>query len=177
MSTKEVLILMGSDSDWPVMEAACDVLDDFGVGYEVAVSSAHRTPELTLERAKTAREKGFKVIIVGAGAAAHLAGVVASKSILPVIGVPLNATPLAGQDALYSTVMMPGGIPVATMSIGKAGSQNAALFALKLLAVTNEVVADQLIAYRKEMVAKVIAKNDALQRILEERQEKKKRHS
>ena len=119
-------IVMGSDSDLPVMDEALKVLDFFSIDYEVTISSAHRTPERTSEFSKNARTRGFDVIIAGAGWAAHLAGVIASETILPVIGVPIDSSPLNGFDALLSTVQMPGGIPVATMCIGKAGAKNLA---------------------------------------------------
>ena len=164
MSTAKVAILMGSDSDYDnVMEHAVKVLQDFDIPFECQVSSAHRTPDRTAEYAKTARERGIKCFIIGAGAAAHLAGVVAANSTLPVIGVPIDATSLRGVDALYSTVMMPGGIPVASMAIGKAGATNAALFAVAMFSTTDEGVAAKLAEYRKNMVAKVTAKSEALQ--------------
>lgn len=163
MSSPRVAILMGSDSDFNIMEHAVNVLRDFGIAFEVQVSSAHRTPERTAEYAKTARERGIQCFIIGAGAAAHLAGVVAAHSTLPVIGVPIDATSLRGVDALYSTVMMPGGIPVASMAIGKAGAMNAALFAVAMFSTTDEAIAAKLADYRKNMVAKVTAKSEALQ--------------
>jgi len=167
MNKPVVGILMGSDSDFPVMEAACQILDSFAVNYEVNVLSAHRTPAQTGEYARTARDRGLKAIIVGAGAAAHLAGVVASETTLPVIGVPIDATPLRGVDALYATVMMPGGIPVATMAIGKAGAKNAALFALSMMSTQNPDVEEKLRRYREDMVSQVQAKSQALQERLQ----------
>ena len=128
MASVKVGILMGSDSDLEVMRKAAGVLSEFNVAFEVRVISAHRTPHVAAEYASTAEERGVKVIIAGAGAAAHLGGVLAAHTTLPVIGVPLAATPLAGTDALYATVQMPGGIPVAAMAIGGAGAKNAALF-------------------------------------------------
>jgi phosphoribosylaminoimidazole carboxylase PurE protein len=124
-------IVMGSDSDLPVMEESQRILDQFGVSYEVTLSSAHRSPDRTIRYAKSAEGRGIEVIIVGAGAAAHLAGVIASETILPVIGIPIDSSPLKGMDALLATVQMPGGVPVATMAIGKAGARNAAIMALK----------------------------------------------
>ncbi len=159
----DILILMGSDSDWEVMSNAAKILDEFGTAYEARVSSAHRTPERTLNLVRNAEERGCKVIIAGAGAAAHLAGVVAGHTLLPVIGIPLNATSLQGIDALLATVQMPAGIPVASMAIGKAGATNAALFALQILASANREVAEQLAAYRKNMTAKVESKDKRLQ--------------
>ncbi|OPY60003.1 MAG: N5-carboxyaminoimidazole ribonucleotide mutase [Pelotomaculum sp. PtaU1.Bin065] len=134
----KVLILMGSDSDWSVMAAAAEVLGGFGVGYEAHVASAHRTPERTAKLAASAREAGFCAVICGAGAAAHLAGVVAAHTTLPVLGVPLSATSLGGLDALLATVQMPAGVPVATFAIGEAGARNAALFAVQLLGAKNK---------------------------------------
>lgn len=163
MSAVRVGILMGSDSDYPVMEQAAAVLDQFGIGYEVVVTSAHRCPARTSEYARSARDRGLQAIIVGAGAAAHLGGVVAAETTLPVIGVPIDATSLRGVDALYATVMMPGGIPVATMAIGKAGAKNAGLFAVAMFAATEPALAAKLDAYRAEMAAAVEAKSKALQ--------------
>jgi phosphoribosylaminoimidazole carboxylase PurE protein len=130
-----VSVLMGSDSDLSVMKEALETLKRFGIPYELYLTSAHRTPERTKEFALKAEARGVKVLIVGAGAAAHLAGVIASLTRLPVIGVPIDATSLGGLDALLSTVQMPGGIPVATMAIGKAGARNAALMAARILAL------------------------------------------
>ena len=163
MTNPRVAILMGSDSDFGIMDETCKVFDDFGVAYEVLVSSAHRTPERTIGYVEAARGKGIQCIICGAGAAAHLAGVVAASTTLPVIGVPIDATALNGVDALYATVMMPGGIPVATMAIGKAGAKNAALYALAMFSTTDKAIEDKLAQYRKDMQAKVIAKSEALQ--------------
>ena len=131
----KVLILMGSDSDLPIMEEAAKALRDFGVSYKITVASAHRTPERAIKLSSEARDKGIEVIIAGAGAAAHLAGVLAAKTTLPVIGVPIDATSLNGMDALLSTVQMPGGIPVASMAIGKAGAKNAGIFAAEILSI------------------------------------------
>src|SRR5690606_18232196 len=129
----QVAILMGSKSDAEVMKRAADVLEDFGVDYEMRILSAHRTPEETRNFVLEAEKRGVEVFIAGAGFAAHLAGVVAAHTVLPVIGVPIDSSPLKGVDALYSTVQMPGGIPVATMTIGKAGATNAGLFAVQIL--------------------------------------------
>lgn len=159
----QVAIMMGSDSDFPTMEAAVNALEEFGVGYEVVVTSAHRTPARTIRFIDDAEAKGIKVFIVGAGAAAHLAGVVAAHTTLPVIGVPIDATSLKGVDALYSTVMMPGGIPVASMAIGKGGAKNAGLFAISILSTSDQNLRDKLAQYRTDMVAKVEAKSNALQ--------------
>ncbi|MBF0138754.1 MAG: 5-(carboxyamino)imidazole ribonucleotide mutase [Magnetococcales bacterium] len=156
-------ILMGSDSDFEIMREAGRILKDFAIPFEMLVTSAHRTPERTHDYATRAAQRGLKVLIVGAGAAAHLAGVVAAVTPLPVIGVPLSATDLKGMDALLATVQMPGGIPVATMAIGKAGAVNAALFAAKILALTQIGLMEKLQAYRDAMAQGVEKKNQALQ--------------
>ncbi|MBF0134187.1 MAG: 5-(carboxyamino)imidazole ribonucleotide mutase [Magnetococcales bacterium] len=162
-SSPLVGILMGSDSDFEVMREAARILKAFGVPFEMLVTSAHRTPERTHEYATQAYGRGLQVLIVGAGAAAHLAGVVAAITALPVIGVPLSATDLKGMDALLATVQMPGGIPVATMAIGKAGAANAALFAVRILALTHQELVEKLRAYRLEMAQGVEKKNQSLQ--------------
>jgi phosphoribosylaminoimidazole carboxylase PurE protein len=159
----DILILMGSDSDWEVMSEAAIMLERFGILFEARVSSAHRTPERTLRIVREAEKKGCKVIIAGAGAAAHLAGVVAGHTLLPVIGIPLNATSLQGIDALLATVQMPAGVPVASMAIGKAGATNAAIFALQILASNNPAIAQQLIDYRQKMAQGVESKDERLQ--------------
>ncbi|MCE5282718.1 MAG: 5-(carboxyamino)imidazole ribonucleotide mutase, partial [Deltaproteobacteria bacterium] len=133
-----VSVVMGSDSDLPIMEEAVKVLAEFGIPHELFLTSAHRTPERTGAFARGAAKRGIRVLIVGAGAAAHLAGVIAAQTLLPVIGVPIDATSLKGLDALLATVQMPGGIPVATMAIGKAGAKNAALMAVRILALEDE---------------------------------------
>ena len=150
-----VSVVMGSDSDLPVMEEAAKILESFSVSYELFLTSAHRTPERTTKFARAAAGRGVKVIIVGAGAAAHLAGVIAAQTPLPVIGVPIDATSLHGLDALLATVQMPGGIPVATMAIGKAGAKNAALFAVRMLAGANPALAAKLDAYIAKMAEDV----------------------
>lgn len=160
MSAK-VGIVMGSDSDLPLMKKTAAVLDDFGVEYEMKVSSAHRTPEDTFDYAKTARERGLKVLIAGAGAAAHLPGVIAAATTLPVIGVPINATALNGLDALYAIVQMPSGVPVA--SVGIDGAKNAGILAVEMLALNDDDLADKLAAYKVQMKEKVLAKNAKLQ--------------
>jgi phosphoribosylaminoimidazole carboxylase PurE protein len=152
-------IVMGSDSDLEVMKQAADKLAEFGVPFEVRVISAHRTPDVAAEYASTAKERGVKVIIAGAGAAAHLAGNLAAHTTLPIIGVPLSATDLKGLDALYATVQMPGGIPVATMAIGKAGATNAAILAVQMLALSDEGLAKRLDESRAKMAEKVAAKD------------------
>jgi len=159
-------ILMGSDSDWEELRPAADTLASFAVPYEVQVSSAHRTPGRTAEYASTAAGRGLKVLIAGAGMAAHLAGVVAAHTTLPVVGVPIPSSALQGLDSLLATVQMPGGIPVATVALGKAGAKNAALLAVEILALSDEGLAGRLIRYREEMAAKVEkASRDLLSRL------------
>lgn len=159
-------ILMGSDSDYEVMREAARALQEFDVPFEMLVSSAHRSPQRTLEYAANARERGIRAFIVGAGAAAHLAGVVASKTTLPVIAVPIDSTSLKGLDALLATVQMPGGIPVASMAIGKAGAKNAGLFAIQLLAATDTDLAARLDTSRRDMADGVAEKSERLQQRL-----------
>ena len=160
MSLK-VAIVMGSDSDLPVLRKAFAVLEELGVGFEAHVASAHRTPEKAVEIAATAREKGFGAIIAAAGMAAHLAGVLAAHTTLPIIGIPCEGGALGGMDALLSTVQMPPGVPVATVGIG-AGA-NAALLAAQMLAITDSALAEKLAAYKQKMAAGVQAKDTALQ--------------
>ena len=157
-----VSVVMGSDSDLPIMTEATKVLEEFGIGYELILTSAHRTPQRTTKFAVSAAGRGIKVIIVGAGAAAHLAGVIASQTSLPVIGIPINATSLNGLDALLSTVQMPGGIPVATMAIGKAGAKNAALYAARVLALEDKGLSTRLSSYIKKMANEVEKKQKNL---------------
>ena len=145
-----ISIIMGSKSDWATMQKAAEVLDNFGVAYEKKVVSAHRTPDLMFKHAEEARSRGIKVIIAGAGGAAHLPGMVAAKTTLPVIGVPVKSRALSGVDSLYSIVQMPGGVPVATMAIGEAGATNAALFALRLLSVEDQAIATALADFAEE---------------------------
>jgi 5-(carboxyamino)imidazole ribonucleotide mutase len=151
-----VAIIMGSDSDWPIMKHAAGVLDDFNISYEAQVVSAHRTPDLMFKFAEDAEKKGFQVIIAGAGGAAHLPGMVASKTTLPVLGVPVPSKHLEGHDSLLSIVQMPKGIPVATFAIGEPGSHNAGLFAISLIAVNDEEVNQKLKDFRKKQVTKVL---------------------
>ena len=151
----KVLILMGSDSDLPVMEKCKETLDSFGIASEMTIASAHRSPERVFKLVKSAERKGAGVIICGAGMAAHLAGVVASHTILPVIGVPLSVAPLNGLDALLSTFQMPPGVPVATVSIGKAGAKNAAILAVQILARSDKNLQRRLRAFRKKQAAEV----------------------
>ncbi len=149
-------ILMGSDSDLPVMEEAFKALDSFGVPYEVHILSAHRCPAATSQYAAKARERGIKVIMAAAGMAAHLGGVVAAETILPVIGVPIDASPLGGLDSLLSIVQMPPGIPVATMAIGKAGARNGALLAVQMLALQDAALTEKLLDHKKKMAEEVV---------------------
>ena len=141
-------IVMGSDSDWPTMQAAAKIMKAFGVPYEARVVSAHRTPDLMFEYAATARERGLRAIIAGAGGAAHLPGMIASKTTVPVLGVPVQSRALSGQDSLLSIVQMPKGIPVATFAIGEAGAANAALFAVAMLGVSDASLREKLDAFR-----------------------------
>lgn len=145
-----VSIIMGSKSDWETMKKAAQVLDDFGVAYEKKVVSAHRTPDLMFRHAEEARGRGIKVIIAGAGGAAHLPGMVAAKTTLPVIGVPVKSRALSGLDSLYSIVQMPGGVPVATMAIGDAGATNAGLTALRILSIEDASLAAALENFHAE---------------------------
>ena len=162
--TPVVGIVMGSNSDLPVMEEAERVLDQFHVPYEVTLSSAHRSPNRTIRYAKSAEERGLEVIIVGAGAAAHLAGVIASETILPIIGIPIDSSPLKGMDSLLSTVQMPGGIPVATMAIGRAGAKNAAILAVQILALKSPQLREALKGYRKRLEQEVEEKAEGIQK-------------
>lgn len=154
----KVLIIMGSDSDLPVMENTSKLLNEFKITYKMTVASAHRTPDRTVKLAMEAEVRGIQVIIAGAGSAAHLAGVIAAHTTLPVIGVPIDSSPLKGVDALYSTVQMPPGIPVATMAVGKAGAKNAAIFAAQILQLGNPVLAESLKVYKKKMAREVLKK-------------------
>ncbi len=154
----QVGVVMGSISDWETMQHACSILEELGIGYEKKVLSGHRTPDEVFEYAGAARERGLKVIIAGAGGAAHLAGMIAAKTTLPVIGVPMQTKSLGGLDSLLSIVQMPGGVPVATMAIGKAGAVNAALFAAQILAVTDETIAAKL-AERKESMRQAVLRS------------------
>ena len=148
MTTLKVGVVMGSQSDWPVMEHAVQQLEAFGVAYEARVVSAHRTPDLLFDYAAGARDNGLACIIAGAGGAAHLPGMLAAKSTVPVLGVPVPSKYLKGMDSLLSIVQMPKGIPVATFAIGEAGAANAALYAISLLAITDKALADKLDAFR-----------------------------
>jgi 5-(carboxyamino)imidazole ribonucleotide mutase len=162
-------ILMGSDSDLPVMNQAAKMLDKFGIGYEMEVCSAHRTPLRAHEYATTAAKRGLKVIIVGAGGAAHLGGVIAANTTLPVIGIPVASTSLNGLDSLLATVQMPSGIPVATMAIGEAGAANAAIFAAEILGTADSEIAQRLAKHKEDMIRGVAEKNSRLQQQLAEK--------
>lgn len=162
----KVAIIMGSDSDWPVMLPAYDLLQEFAVETEVLVASAHRTPNKVHDFALGAKERGVGVIIAAAGGAAHLPGVVAAFTDLPIIGVPINSTSLGGIDGLLSIAQMPSGIPVATMAVN--GAKNAALFAVEILALSKSTIAEQLKTYRLNMIREVEQKNDKLQSKLQE---------
>jgi 5-(carboxyamino)imidazole ribonucleotide mutase len=145
----KVGVIMGSDSDWPTMKAACDILDEFKIPYEKKVVSAHRTPDDMADYGKSARERGIQIIIAGAGGAAHLPGMTAAHTTLPVIGVPVKTSTLSGLDSLYSIVQMPPGVPVATVAIGKAG--NAALLAIRMLSMDDDTIAEKLDDYHEQM--------------------------
>ena len=164
MSHPLVLIVMGSDSDLPVMEEGAKVLTEFGIPFEMRISSAHRSPRRTVVLATEAAGRGVRVIIAGAGMAAHLAGVIAAETCLPVIGVPMGGSALNGLDALCSTVQMPGGIPVATMAIGRAGAKNAGIFAVQILALGDPLLGEKLRAYREKMARDVEEKDRVLQK-------------
>ncbi|MDD7740079.1 MAG: 5-(carboxyamino)imidazole ribonucleotide mutase [Fusicatenibacter sp.] len=157
----KVGIVMGSDSDMPVMSKAADILEKFGIEYEMRIISAHREPDVFFEYARTAEEKGFKVIIAGAGMAAHLPGMCAALFPMPVIGIPMHTTSLGGRDSLYSIVQMPSGIPVATVAIN--GGANAGLLAVKILATSDPELLSKLKEYQEEMKAQVVAKDEKLQ--------------
>jgi len=150
MSTPQVAILMGSNSDWDIMKPAVDMLEKFGVPFEAKVISAHRATDMLIDYVTGLRERGFVAVIAGAGGAAHLAGVTAAKTTLPVLGVPIPSKYLKGMDSLLSTVQMPKGIPVATFAIGEPGAANAALYAVSIIAVTDTAMADKLASFRKD---------------------------
>jgi len=160
--TSVVGVVMGSDSDWGVMEKAASALEELDIPFEVTVSSAHRSPEMTAEYARSARARGLKVIIAGAGAAAHLAGSIAAHTTLPVIGVPLDSSSLKGLDALLATVQMPAGVPVATVAIGAAGAKNAAILSAQILAVADPGIEAKLKAFKKKLASQVAEKAEAL---------------
>ncbi len=161
----DVAIVMGSKSDLPAMEGAFKTLTSFGVSFETRIISAHRTPDIAAEFARNAEKNGVKAIICAAGMAAHLAGVIAAYTILPVIGIPMASAPFNGMDALLAMVQMPPGIPVATVTAGSAGSKNAALLAVSIMALTNSDLKEKLLAFRKEQTEKVIADDLSLQSV------------
>ena len=158
-------IIMGSDSDLGIMQETVKVLKQFEVGYEIGVYSAHRSPHRTLEYVKSARERGLKVIIAGAGSSAHLAGVTAAETTLPVIGVPIDSSPLSGFDSLLSTVQMPPGVPVGTMGVGKSGATNAGFFAIQILALADENLAKKLGDYKLQLEKNVAEKSKKVQEL------------
>lgn len=158
----KVLIVMGSESDLPVMEEAAGVLGEFGIPFEMTIASAHRSPERVRALVAGVEKKGFDVIIAGAGMSAHLAGVIAAHTVLPVIGVPINASPLGGLDSLLSTVQMPPGVPVAAVAVGKAGAKNAAVLAAEILARKEAGLARKLKAYRRRLASEIEKKAQGL---------------
>jgi phosphoribosylaminoimidazole carboxylase PurE protein len=157
--TAVIGIIMGSDSDLPIMQEATKVLKQFEIPYEIGVYSAHRSPHRTAEYVRAARDRGLKLIIAGAGASAHLAGVTAAETTLPVIGVPIDSSPLSGFDSLLSTVQMPPGVPVATMGVGKSGATNAAIFAVEVLALSDERLSKKLTEYKAQLEKAVADKS------------------
>ena len=162
MASPRIAVVLGSDSDLPAMEEALKVLKDFKVVFELKIMSAHRSPGLVHEFARSAEKNGVKVVIAAAGGAAHLAGVIASLTRLPVIGVPMETSSLNGMDSLFSTVQMPYGVPVATMAIGKSGARNASIFALQILALSDKKIAGELNAFKRRLESDIIAKNKKL---------------
>ncbi|EAD8370627.1 5-(carboxyamino)imidazole ribonucleotide mutase [Listeria monocytogenes] len=155
-------VIMGSTSDWDTMKKACDVLDELEIAYEKKVVSAHRTPDLMFQYAEQARERGLKIIIAGAGGAAHLPGMVAAKTTLPVIGVPIKSKVLNGMDSLLSIVQMPGGVPVATVAIGESGAVNAGLLAAQILSITDDAITNRLEKRRATLEETVLESSDSL---------------
>ncbi|MBC1545460.1 5-(carboxyamino)imidazole ribonucleotide mutase [Listeria sp. FSL L7-0233] len=155
-------VIMGSTSDWDTMKKACDVLDELEIAYEKKVVSAHRTPDLMFQYAEQARERGLKIIIAGAGGAAHLPGMVAAKTTLPVIGVPIKSKALNGMDSLLSIVQMPGGVPVATVAIGESGAVNAGLLAAQILSITDDAITNRLQKRRATLEETVLESSDSL---------------
>lgn len=162
MKNAQVAIFMGSKSDLPLMREAAEVLTKLGVSYDMTVTSAHRTPDRTEALMKAFEANGGEVVIAGAGSAAHLAGVIAARTVLPVIGVPIDSSPLQGWDALLATVQMPGGIPVASMAVGKAGAKNAGIFAAQIIARKDPELVKRLRAYKEDMANKVIADAESI---------------
>ena len=164
MTSKQVSVIMGSISDWETMQFATQILTEFDILFEKKIVSAHRTPQKMLTFSKNAQKKGIQVIIAAAGGAAHLPGMVASNSVLPVIGVPVNVTDLNGLDALLSIVQMPKGVPVATVAIGKSGAINAALLAIQILALKNKDLTNKLLKYKQKLMKDVDEMNKTLQK-------------
>ena len=162
MSDRPIAFILGSDSDLPTLEGALATLDSLEIGYQVRILSAHRTPDEAMAFARSAQENGVKVLIGGAGMAAHLAGALAAHSLLPVLGIPIDSGALRGEDALLSTSMMPPGVPVGTLGIGKAGATNAALLAARILALSDATLAERLVGYREAQRDKVLAKDAAV---------------
>jgi len=162
MKKRVVSVIMGSDSDLPIVKGTIDTLKKFGANYEVKILSAHRTPDEVRKYVTRAKDRGIKVIIAAAGGAAHLAGVIASHTVLPVIGIPIETRSLKGLDSLLSTVQMPGGVPVATVAIGKAGAKNAALLALQILAIEDGKLSRKLSSFKKGLAGSVKLKNRKL---------------
>ena len=160
-------ILMGSDSDWPKIKAVADALNEFGVPFEARVMSAHRTPDLVAEYAKSAVERGIQVLIAAAGGSAHLAGVVAAHTPLPVIGIPVPTADLGGLDSLLSVVQMPGDVPVVSTAVGLGGPRNAGLFAVQILATADAVLREKFVKFKQQLVEKTVAKDRAFQTSLE----------
>lgn len=159
----QVAVIMGSDSDLPVVQKCADLLEAFGICYELKILSAHRSPSLLERYLNAATKSNVKIFIAAAGGAAHLAGVIASKTKLPVIGIPMYTQSLSGQDSLFSIVQMPAGIPVATMAIGEAGAKNAAIFAISILALSDKKISDKLSKYKKSLELGIVLKNKKLQ--------------
>jgi 5-(carboxyamino)imidazole ribonucleotide mutase len=162
-TTAKVLVVLGSDTDWEEMKGSAEALDELNIPYRVAVASAHRSPERVAELSRNAVSEGVALIIAGAGGAAHLAGVIAAHTTLPVVGVPLSSTPLSGFDALLATAQMPAGVPVATMAVGKPGARNAALFAARIIALTDPEIRGRVEKARADLAASVEKKDRALQ--------------
>ena len=165
VSSPRVGIVMGSDSDWPLVKKACETLEKFGVAYETRVISAHRTPDVALDYSRTAEARGLKVIIAAAGGAAHLGGVLAAGTVLPVIGIPVAGGALNGLDALYATVQMPSGVPVACVACGSAGPTNAALLAIQILGTADAGLRDKFHAHKEELRKKVAAANERIHEV------------
>jgi len=173
MSTPEVGIVMGSESDYETLQLAEEILVDFKIPYEISVVSAHRTPKVMFDYASKARERGLKIIIAGAGGAAHLPGMISALTTLPVLGVPIESRALKGIDSLLSIVQMPGGVPTATFSIGSAGATNAALFAAQILSLENAALAERLMQYREKRAQAALGGNEAVQKRMKKGQESK----